>query len=451
MYVLYAYDFDPAHPTDIPRWGTPGVYSDPCPTPPGPTADGCVVMGRLSRLEAAGNVMTGSEQVLLQDWCQQYPSHSIGSLAFGADGMLYVTGGDGASFNFVDYGHDGNPVNPCGDPPGPVPPNPPPAPPTAEGGALRSQDVRTSGDPATLDGAVLRIDPSTGAAAPGNPNAGSADPNVRRIVAHGLRNPFRFTIRPGTNEVWVGDVGWNVWEEINRVVNPTGGVANFGWPCYEGGVDSNLVPVSLRQSGYDDANLSICENLYAAGAGAVAAPHFAYNHSSSVVGGDGCPTGGSSLAGLAFYQGGSYPSDFANALFFADYSRNCIWVMKAGANGLPEPGAHHTVRRGRRRSRPICRSGREETSSTPATTTGMCTGSGSWEEALHPRRASSPRTGSTRELGRPSRMLRARAMPGRSGRRPGRRWARTATRSASTAPLRGSLSPMHRRFASRRR
>ena len=43
-----------------PRWGTPGVYSDPCPTPPGPTGDGCVVSGRLSRLQAAGNAMSGA-------------------------------------------------------------------------------------------------------------------------------------------------------------------------------------------------------------------------------------------------------------------------------------------------------------------------------------------------------------------------------------------------------
>ena len=41
-------------------------------------------------------------------------------------------------------------------------------------------------------------------------------------MAYGLRNPFRFAIRPGTNEVWLGDVGWNTTEEINRVANPTG-------------------------------------------------------------------------------------------------------------------------------------------------------------------------------------------------------------------------------------
>ena len=77
----------------------------------------------------------------------------------------------------------------------------------------------------------------------GNPNIGSADPNARRIVAHGFRNPFRITVRPGTNEVWAGDVGWNTWEEIDRIPNPTASTTNFGWPCYEG---------NGRQGDYDD-------------------------------------------------------------------------------------------------------------------------------------------------------------------------------------------------------
>ena len=120
VYVLYTYDHELGSPSPAPRWGTPGVYSDPCPTPPGATADGCVVSGRLSRLTASGNTMTGSEQVLVEDWCQQYPSHSVGAVEFGRDGALYASGGDGASFNFADWGQDGAPLNPCGDPPGGV-------------------------------------------------------------------------------------------------------------------------------------------------------------------------------------------------------------------------------------------------------------------------------------------------------------------------------------------
>ena len=333
VYVLYAYDKEPTVAT-FPRFGTPGVHSDPCPPLYGATADGCVVSGRLSRfpVSTTNGVASGSEQVLIEDWCQQYPSHSIGQLAFGSDGALYVSGGDGASFNFTDWGQDGNPLNPCGDPPG----NRGSAltPPTAEGGALRSQDLRTSADPVTLDGTVLRVDKTTGAAFPGNPLGFSSDANARRIVAHGLRNPFRLTVRPGTNDVWVGDVGWNNWEEVNNlgpVADTT--VDNFGWPCYEG---------NGRQSGYDGANLNICENLYSAGSSAVRLPHYTYSHSATVVNGESCPTGGSSISGLAFYNGGNYPSSYLGALFFSDYSRDCIWAMLPGGTGLPNANSRQT-------------------------------------------------------------------------------------------------------------
>ena len=103
---------------------------------------------------------------------------------------------------------------------------------------------------------------------------------------------------------------------------------NFGWPCYEG---------QGRQSGYDGANLNVCENLYGQ-AGAVTGPHFTYNHGSQVVAGDTCPTGSSSVSGVDFYEGGPYPASYDGALFFSDYSRDCIWVMKADASGIPAPG-----------------------------------------------------------------------------------------------------------------
>jgi PKD repeat protein len=332
VYVLYTYDHELGSTAAAPRWGTQGVYSDPCPTPPGATGDGCLASGRLSRLQAAGNFMTGNEQVLVEDWCQQYPSHSIGTVDFGEDGKLYASGGDGASFNFADWGQDGTPLNPCGDPPGGV--GATLSPPTAEGGALRSQDLRTTADPVTLDGAIIRVDPTTGAGLPDNPLAASTDANARRIIAYGMRNPFRFTPRPNTDELWVGDVGWNDWEEINKLTVGQG-LKNFGWPCYEG---------AGRQAGYDAANLSICETLYGS-PGAVTAPYHTYHHSARVVPNETCPTGSSSIAGLEFEFAAaqnSYPAEYDGALFFADYSRDCIWVMEKGADGQPAPGLIRT-------------------------------------------------------------------------------------------------------------
>ena len=323
VYVLYAYDARIG--------GTAPTWGDACPTPPGPTTDGCLVSGRVSRLQLSGNVMTGAEQVLVNDWCQQFPSHSVGTLLFGRDGYLYATGGDGASFNNVDYGqygatYAGDLANPCGDPPGPA--GTALSPPGAEGGALRSQSVRRTDGPATLDGAVLRIDPATGAGVLGNPFFSSSDANARRIVAYGLRNPFRITQRPGTDELWIGDVGWNTWEEINRVIAPSGATAsNLGWPCYEG---------AAPQGGYQGAGLSLCSSLYST-PGSVVAPYYSYNHGACVVNYSGCRTGGSSVTGVAFYQGGFYPGQYNGALFFADHTRNEIWAMLAGTNGLPDP------------------------------------------------------------------------------------------------------------------
>jgi glucose/arabinose dehydrogenase/PKD repeat protein len=328
LYVLYTYDAVPGG--TAPRWGTPGANDDNCPSPPGPLTNGCVVQGRLSRLPltGAGGVWNGQEQVLLTGWCQQFTSHSIGHLEFAPDGALYVSGGDGAGFGPADWGQRGAPLNPCGDPPGGV--GATLAPPTAEGGALRAQDLRTSGDPAGLSGAILRLDPSTGQAMAGNPGSGSSDPNVRRIVAYGFRNPFRFTLRPGSDELWIGEVGNTLWEEVDRSVGNDGTVDNFGWPCREG---------PARTPIYDAADLNICENLYAAGAGAVREPFFTYNHSADVLAGDGCDkAAGSAMTGIAIAPATSgFPDSYDGALFIADAIRGCIWSMRAGGSGTPDP------------------------------------------------------------------------------------------------------------------
>ena len=319
FYVLYTHDAGIGGLA--PRWGTAGATNDGCGgtlSNGGATASngGCVVSGRLSRLTLAGGATT--EQVLVEDWFQQYPSHSIGTTLVGADGFLYAGAGDGASFNFTDWGQAPNPNFPDPDSP------------SNEGGALRAQDLRAPGDPLTLSGTIIRVDRRTGLPAPGNPRFATpgASDNERRVLGHGLRNPFRFTNRPGTSELWIGDVGWNEWEEIELLPAVDAGapaaVLNFGWPCYEG---------NARQGGYDGANIPLCESLYGLGAPAHRQPFYAYRHAAA----PGCGGVGSAISGLAFYTGASYPAEWRNALFFADYNRDQVFAFKdANLDGLPD-------------------------------------------------------------------------------------------------------------------
>ncbi len=173
-----------------------------------------------------------------------------------------------------------------------------------------------------LEGAVTALDANATPVAP-------VDVNEQRIIAYGLRSP-RLTFRPGTQEIWVADKGWNSSEEINRIPDATDGIVeNFGWPCYEGNATTAY------------SGSSICSLLYSQTA-ATTAPYYAYGHQEKVVTGDEGGVGSGAISGLAFYDSGSYPANYQGALFFSDYLRNHIWVMFKGANGLPDPANRAT-------------------------------------------------------------------------------------------------------------
>jgi glucose/arabinose dehydrogenase/PKD repeat protein len=176
-----------------------------------------------SRLVLLGESMSTGCPILHQ-------SHGVGSLAFGQDGTLLLTCGDGASYSVTDTGGTISGSSNTGLADGIITPK-------ENVGSFRAQLVDS------LSGKALRLDPATGDGVPGNPFYDPSAPRSARsrVWALGLRNPFRMTHRPDTGShlpadgdpgsLYIGDVGWNTWEELNIARTPG---QNFGWPAYEG-------------------------------------------------------------------------------------------------------------------------------------------------------------------------------------------------------------------------
>jgi glucose/arabinose dehydrogenase len=181
---------------------------------------------RLSEFQAsekdAAVAAAGSERIVLEidepDW-----NHNSGRIAFGPDGYLYMTVGDGGAPN--DVGRIGH---------------------APEGNGQNLQ---------TLLGKVLRLDVDKGAPyrIPADNPYADGKQGRPEIYAYGLRNPWGISFdRGGTHELIVTDVGQEKWEEINLIVN--GG--NYGWRVREGfdGFDPNdprKSPVEAPKVGAD--------------------------------------------------------------------------------------------------------------------------------------------------------------------------------------------------------
>ena len=159
-----------------------------------------------------------------------YESHSTGSLVFGSDGTLLASVGDAASYNNVDVGSDASTYYAQCLTDSIMRPQ-------ENVGAMRAQMVTS------LNGKVLRMDPSTGNGVPSNPWYLPGQPRAAqsRVWALGLRNPYRMTIKPNSGStnpadadpgtLYIGDVGWYTWEDLNLCNEPG---MNFGWPLFEG-------------------------------------------------------------------------------------------------------------------------------------------------------------------------------------------------------------------------
>jgi glucose/arabinose dehydrogenase len=144
-----------------------------------------------------------SEQLLLS-YEHPHLDHHGGMIAFGPDGYLYMSVGDGGGTQ--------------GDPEG---------------------DAQSK---ASLLGKILRIDIDRGDPATGRPyaippsNPFAADPEARpELWAFGLRNPWRFSFDRATGDMYIGDVGWGRYEEINYAAAGSAGGQNYGWNLFEGG------------------------------------------------------------------------------------------------------------------------------------------------------------------------------------------------------------------------
>jgi glucose/arabinose dehydrogenase len=203
-------------------------------------------------------------------------SHSIGQVKFGPDGYLYITVGDGTSYNGVDWR------------------------------SVRVQDVDN------LSGKMLRIDPITGQGVSSNPfYDGNLNSNRSKVFALGFRNTFRFTFDPITGNPVGADVGWNTWEEVNTIVS--GG--NYGWPYYEG---------PAPNSGY--AALPQAQAF----TGLVRAPILVRNHNASLN-----PDGRDATALIMgdFYRGSTFPARYNQALLYSDVGRGRIYASYLNPDG----------------------------------------------------------------------------------------------------------------------
>ena len=243
--------------------------------------DGNTVVSEFSAIDD-GYVDPDSERVLLGIE-QPFPNHNGGMLAFGPDGYLYIGTGDGGA---------------AGDPQG------------------NGQD-RT-----TLLGKILRIDVDSGdpyGIPSDNPFScegtfgclPTGGPRAE-IWDWGMRNPWRFSFDRQTGDLWIGDVGQDVYEEVDAEPAGQGG-RNYGWNTMEG-----MHCFAISSCPQEGLTMPVAE----------------YPH------GQGC-----SITGGYVYRGTAYPQ-LVGQYVFTDYCSGRVWALDAAtalSAGSAEPTEYGKV------------------------------------------------------------------------------------------------------------
>jgi len=216
----------------------------------------------------AGNA--ASEEILLTI-TQPYTNHNGGNILFGPDGYLYIGMGDGGS---------------GGDPNG-----------NGQNGA-------------TYLGKMLRIDVSgaTGySIPPSNPFLAVGDNILDEIWAIGVRNPWKYSFDKLNGNLWIADVGQDLYEEVNFIQGPDTGGQNYGWKCREGLHAYSTCTAPNRTD-----------------------PVFEYAHGT---------TNGCSITGGYVNRGNLYASLYGR-YFVTDYCSGRIWSLIPNGNNLATTTDH---------------------------------------------------------------------------------------------------------------
>ena len=226
---------------------------------------GNTVISRFSVNPADSNLALPSSEVILKTITQPYTNHNGGDIEFGPDGYLYIPLGDGGSAN--------DPQN-------------------------RAQNKKS------YLGKIMRWDVSHGDTyliPPDNPFVNDTL-YYPEIWSLGWRNPWKINFDRANGDLWIGDVGQDVWEEVDVEEASNSGGGNYGWRCYE-------ASVAFNTSGCQSASSYIT-------------PVYEYQHAS----------GNCSVTGGEVYRGGQYGNLFGHYVFTDFCVPSLRTLQKQGAS-----------------------------------------------------------------------------------------------------------------------